>query len=305
MPQKLCVFVTLSTTLSTTTAYYPNGTITYVSTNGNVTNEALTYQPNGTVQDQNGTIVTDQGNISQFETYQEVWDSRPLQNYTDAATLYVANQQAILSHIGNQSSVNLFTSDYALDWFDYLGGYDVVLGQLGWNQSTTQNIALVRGAADMQNKSWGVMITWESLLAPYLQSGDEMYNEMRQAYESGAEYVVVFNYSPNGNGTGLLQDEHFAALQKFWTDVVQNPKDTNNVKAQDALVLPQNYGWGMRNPNDNIWGIWQVDNNSQQVWTTLQACLEKYGSKLDIVYDDSAYPVEGRYQHVYYWNQTI
>jgi hypothetical protein len=105
----------------------------------------------------------------------------------------------------------------------------------------------------MQNKGWGAMITWENLSAPYLSSGEQMYSEMRQAYTSGAEYVVVFNFSPNGNGTGLLREEHFAALQKFWKDVVLNRKETNNVTAQNVLVLPQNYGWGMRNPNDHIW----------------------------------------------------
>ena len=89
-----------------------------------------------------------------------------------------------------------------------------------------------------------------------------MYNEMRQSYESGAQYVVVFNYSPNNNGTGLLQGEHFAALQKFWSDIVQNPRETNNVTAQAALVLPNNYGWGMRSQNDNIWGLWQPDNSA-------------------------------------------
>lgn len=107
------------------------------------------------------------------------------------------------------------------------------------------------------------------------------------------------------NGTGLFQGEHFAALQSFWTNVVQNSSETNNVKARNAIVLPNDYGWGMRNPNDNIWGLWQPDNRSQQVWNALQASLSKYGSKLDIVYDDSTYPVAGRYQQVYYWNQTI
>ena len=143
-----------------------------------------------------------------------------------------------------------------------------------------------------------------------------MYDAMRQSYESGAEYVVIFNYAGQqilngGNGTsttsanGLLQDEQFAAIQKFWTDVVQNPNETNNAPAQYALVLPKNYGGGMRNQNDNIWGIWQPNATSQQVWNTLQAALSKYGSKLDIVYDDPAYPTAGRYQQVYYWNQTI
>ncbi|MGA3289944.1 MAG: hypothetical protein ABSD42_06895 [Candidatus Bathyarchaeia archaeon] len=291
------------------TFYYLNGTISYTTkncsaTDGTVTSQILMYQPDGTVQTDTGAVVTDAGNISQFEPYQKLLDSRPIQTYAQAANSFVSYEQSTLGSIGNQSDVKLFTSDYALDWFDYQGGYDVVLAQLGWNQSTTQNIALVRGAADMHDKSWGAMITWESQSAPYLQSGSQMYSEMKQAYEGGAEYVVVFNFASDIDSTaGLLQDQHYSALQSFWTDVVQNSSETNNVKAQDALVLPNDYGWGMRNPNDNIWGMWH-NNSSQQVWNALQASLSQYGSKLDIVYEDPAYPTAGRYQHVYYWNQT-
>ena len=285
------------------TNYYPDGTVMYYASSG--TGYSILYQPNGTVTDQYGNSVTDAGDISQFEPYPKLWDSRPIKTYADAAKLYVDTQQNSLASIRNQSSVKLFTSDYALDWYDYQGGYDVVLGELGWNQSTNQSIALVRGAADMQHKSWGAMITWESQSAPYMQSGDQIYNESRQAYESGATYVVVFNYSPNDNGTGLMQDEHFAALQKFWSDVVQNPQETNNARGQAAFVLPKDYGSGLRRPDDIIWGLWQPDNTSQQVWTALQASLSRYGSNLDIVYDDSTYPVAGAYSQVYYWNQTI
>ncbi|MGA2386573.1 MAG: hypothetical protein ABSG33_08570 [Candidatus Bathyarchaeia archaeon] len=296
------------------TSNYPNGTIVYVY------EDQITYQPNGEVINgtetvmtryPNGTYVTkynqpisDPGKISQFEPYQELWDSNPVQNYTEAADTFVSTEQQTLSSIGNQSDVELFTSDYGLYWWDYQGGYNVVLTELGWNQSTTQNIALVRGAADMQGKSWGAMIDWQNLSPIVLQSENQIYSEMKQSYQSGAEYVVAFNYSPNGNGTGLLQNPQFAAIQKFWTDVVQNPRDTNNVTGQDALVLPSDYGWGMRNQQDTIWGLWQPDNNSQQVWNALQASLSKYGSKLDIVYDDPAYPVAERYLHVTYWNQT-
>lgn len=129
---------------------------------------------------------------------------------------------------------------------------------------------------------------------------------MLQAYEAGAKYIVVFNYSPNGNGTGLLTDQHFSALQQFWTDTVQNKTVINGeIKAEAVLVLPKNYGGSLRGQPDNIWGMGLRDNRSTQVWAALQACLTKYGSKLDIVYDDSAYQVTGRYHYVYYWNQTI
>ena len=297
------------------TSNYPNGTSVYVY------EDQITYQPNGEVINgtevvmtgyPNGTYVTNRnqpisnpGNISQFEPYQELWDSRPLQTYNEAANAFVSTEQQTLSSIGNQSDINLFTSDYGLYWFDYLGGYNTVFAELFGTQTDAQTLALVRGAADMQDKSWGAMIEWANRASISLQTGDQMYSEMKQSYESDAEYVIVFNYSPSDNGTGLLQDEQFGAIQRFWTDVVQNPKDTNNVTAQDALVLPNDYGWGMRNQNDTIWGLWQPDNSSQQVWNALQASLSKYGSKLDIIYDDPAYPTAGRYQHVIYWNQTI
>ncbi len=292
------------------TFYYLNGTISYATrtwpaTGGTMTSRVLIYEIDGTVRTDNGALVTGEGNISQFEPYQELWDSRPIQTYSQAADNFVKTQQTTLSAIRNQSAVKLFTSDYALDWFDYEGGYDVVLAQLGWNQSTTQNIALVRGAADMQDKSWGAIITWENLSPSDLQNRTQMYSEMKQAYESGAQYVVIFNYAPDVDSTlGLLQSQQFDAIQSFWTSVVQNKSETNNVKGQDALVLPNDYGWGMRNPNDNIWGLWQSDNSSHQVWNVLQTSLSRYGSKLDIVYDDPSYPTAGRYQHVYYWNQT-
>jgi ABC-type glycerol-3-phosphate transport system substrate-binding protein len=146
-----------------------------------------------------------------------------------------------------------------------------------------------------------------------------MYNAMRQSYESGAEYVVVFNYRGDtpiigGNslsfnssvptGNCLLQASQFAAIQKFWKQVVENPRETNNVTTQDALVLPANFGGGMRTTVDGMWGIWHSNSTTQQVWNALQMALNKYGSKLDIIYDDPAYPTAGRYQHVVYWNQT-
>ena len=112
-------------------------------------------------------------------------------------------------------NVRLFTSDYALYWFDYQGGYDNVFAELFGMQTDAQTLALVRGAADMQDKSWGVMVEPASQSPLNLQTGDQIYNELQQAYEDGAEYGVVFNYAPNSNSTaGLLQDEQFNAIQK-------------------------------------------------------------------------------------------
>ena len=147
---------------------------------------------------------------------------RPLQNRDDFADSFVNTSQNTTNWIHEQTTGKVFTSDYALYWYDYLGGYDVVLAQLGWNRTETQDIALDRGAANLQGKDWGVIVTWKYNDSPYLENATEMYDQMHMAYEDGAKYIVVFNYSPNGNSTGLLQDEHFSAIQKFWNDTVQN-----------------------------------------------------------------------------------
>jgi hypothetical protein len=288
---------------STVLTYYTNGTINCTFDNGTSTIGPLNYFPDGTVQYENGTYMTDEGNISQFESYQQLWESNPIQTYAEAANDFVNTEHVALTSIGNESDVRLFTSDFGLYWFDYLSGYNTVFAELFGTQTDSETLALVRGASDMQNKSWGVMIEPASQSPITLQTGDQIYGELQQAYEDGAEYGVVFNYAPN-NTVGLLQDEQFAAIQKFWTDVVQSPKETDNVTAQDALVLPADYGWGMGSQNDTIWGLWRPDASSQQVWNSVQQSLAMYGSRLDIVYADPAYSTAGRYQRVSYWNQT-
>ena len=200
-----------------------------------------------------------------------------------------------------------FTSDYVLYWFDYKGGYDVILTQLGWNQSVTQQISLLRGAARMQNKDWGAIITWKYDKPPYLDSAGEIYSQLLNAYEAGAKYGIVFNYPQlDGNPYGVMTDEHFEALERFWTDVILKPKTTpNSPTAEAVLVLPSNYGFGLRRADDRIWGYWEPDEKSAQVWDISRKLLSEYGLRLDIIYEDQAFPVAGKYSQIYYWNQTL
>jgi hypothetical protein len=288
---------------------YPNGTTAVWVPLSNTT--IITYCPNGTITVQEHpanvlfTVENGSDRISQVESYSAILAKSPIKNCDEAAKIFVSNTHDTLEWLGNQS-VTILTSDYALYWWDYLSGYDVVLAQLGWNNTVAQEIGLARGAANLQSKSWGAIITWKYTEWPYLASSDEIYSQMRTAYECGAEYVVVFNYAENMTGPyGILQPEHFQALECFWNEVVQNPGVVHGgVKADAALVLPNNYGWGMRRPDDTIWGLWSADITSQQIWAQLQSKLQQYGSRLDIVYDDPAYPATGRYRQVYYWNQT-
>jgi len=235
-------------------------------------------------------------------------------NYTDASNQFVQGLKWWLNRRYYQnrtwtpapSDFHLFTYDYALYWFDYKAGYDTVFAEFGWNNTIAQEIGLVRGAAKMQNKSWGTIITWTYNHPPYLASGDDVFDQMRLSYECGAEYVVVFNYAKDLDGPyGILQDEHFEAMELLWNEVAQNPKVVyGGIEAEAVLVLPNNYGWGMRNPNDKIWGLWDVDDKSEQIWDMLQKYLEQYGTQLDIIYDDVEFPFEEKYSQIYYWNQT-
>lgn len=163
----------------------------------------------------------------------------PLQNFSETAEIFVHEINFVINRFGPKANFTYLTSDYVLYWFDYLGGYDAVLAQLGWNHTVEQDIGLVRGAANLQNKSWGTIITWKYTQEPYLASGQEIYDQMRLSYECGAEHVVVFNYAENMTGPyGTLQDEHFQALERFWRDTVQNPFVRHGtVKAEAALVL--------------------------------------------------------------------
>jgi hypothetical protein len=266
----------------------------------------LDYSPDGSVKKLSYPDYTEVPvGPSDVPSYQELLGLNPLQTYQDVADFFIdAYQDRLVCPKNN--SLQTFTSDYVLYWFDYKADYDVLLAQVGWNHTLAQDIALVRGAATLQDKPWGVIITWKYNHPPYLDTGEAIYNQMHTAYEAGAEYVVVFNYAEDMTGPyGTLQDEHFEALERFWNEVVQSSDVKHgSVAAEAVLVLPENYGWGMRDPADKIWGIWGPDENSQQIWNQCQSLLDQYGLGLDIVYFDPAYPVEGKYPQIYYWNQT-
>jgi len=243
--------------------------------------------------------------IPGFETYEDLLAARPFKDFDDAAQRFISHHQDRIENLKSKS-IEIFTSDYALYWFDYVSGYDVVLSQLGWNHTLEQDVALVRGAARMQNKDWGVIITWKYNRPPYLDNGTEVYEQMCMAYECGAKYIVLFNYFEEGAGPyGTIEEEHFWALERFWNEAV---KDSDVIQAsiepETVLILPNNYGWGMRWKEDKIWGVLKPDEKSLQIWNLLQNALTKHGLKLDIVYDDAEFPVTSQYQQIYSWNQT-
>ncbi len=206
------------------------------------------------------------------------------------------------------NNITTYTSDYLLYWYDFLGNYDTVFAQIIGSNTTENNkqISQIRGAANLQNKTWGTIITWSHLQPADLGTGETLHSQMLNAYNAGSKYIIIFDYPYNqtGNPYGILNDEHFSAIKKFWDQTVTR-QDPTAANAEAVLVLPKDYGWGIRNVDDRIWGIWPADNKAPIIWSSTQKLLAQYGLNLDIVYDDPAYPFEGKYREVYLWNQSL
>lgn len=218
-------------------------------------------------------------------------------DYENQSSYYVGYQSPRIQPYQN-IGVKTFTSDYGLYWFDYKSGYNAVFVELGGNNGSRQlPISLCRGAATSQGKDWGVMVTTRFYDGLILESGPELYKDLVLGYNSGAKYGIVFDYAltvlDSGKEMvpyqpteyGILQEDHFKALKNFWTYTQQNTQKQDNEKADIALVIPSDLGFGFRNANDFVWG---ADGNalSQQVWVNTNQYLSQYGTSVDLVYDD-------------------
>jgi hypothetical protein len=238
--------------------------------------------------------------------YRPVWEA---DNCTDASNQFVTMMNRSLINIaGNytrSANFQLFTSDYALYWFDYKAGYDVIFAEFGWNYSRQLNVALCRGAATAQNRDWGVIITWTYDKPPYIESGEELYDDVVLAYQNGAKYIIVFD--TNGNYThGILTEEHLEALKQFWQYTANNPRDSNGVSDRVAFALPKDFAYGFRGPSDKIWGLWPANDTSYELCVNLDGQLKYYGTKLDVIYDgDVSYNNMCIYSKITFWNGTV
>ena len=226
------------------------------------------------------------------------------ENYMESAETYVEKVYDEIEYYLN-SSARVFTADYGLYWFDYKARYDTVLAEFGWNHSRQLHVALCRGAAKVQNKDWGVIVTWTYWHPPYIESEDELYEDLVLAYRAGAKYVVIFDY-PKISEYGILTDKHFEALEKFWNYINNNPRKHGTLKGEVAYVLPQDYGFGFRSSSDTVWGLWNADDLSEKIWGDVNNLLDRYGSRLDVVYSDPEFNnvIKSCYNKLILWNET-
>jgi hypothetical protein len=252
-----------------------------------------------------GVYVSDEPGGRQFDST-NVRVVTEAENWSDAASQYVEGYndglQLFFSHFEESANVTAFTSDYLLHWFDYEAGWDVVFAEFGWNFSRQLHVALCRGAAAVQNREWGVIVTWTYRDTPYIEDAEELYRDLVLAYKNGAKYILVFNYPTNVTEYGILTDDHLDSMRKFWDYVNHFPQPTHASKT--AYVLPEDYGYGFRGPDDRIWGLWGPDELSAKVWNETNSLLAAYDKNLDIVYDTAELSREQRYEKLIFWNGT-
>ncbi len=234
----------------------------------------------------------------------------PSASYTDIENAYVGNLSYMVKFYQDFGHVNVTTADYGLYWFDYKSNYNTIYAEFVGNESRQRIIALDRGAATAFGRDWGVIVNWKYNQEPYLENDKELYNDLALAYSAGAKYAFVFSYPayPIGNQYGILQEEHFAALQRFWNTLHSNPASFGSNKANAVYIVPKNYGFGFRSPTDTIWGLKPADALSQKIYNDTNNLLPNiYGSRFDILYDEAEIiaPLLKNYTAIYYWNQTI
>ena len=259
-----------------------------------------------------GVYFDDEQGGKQLDKYDIRWVREgEAENHTDAAMQFVYHLHYWLnmkewrgsSFSYAPSDFRLFTSDYALYWFDYLAGYDVVFAEFGWNYSRQINVALNRGAATVLDRDWGVIVAWTYNNPPHIESGEELYDDLVYAYENGAKYGIIFD-SNEDYSASILREEHFDALERFWQYVQDHPRDEGYNEDRVAFVLPKDFAYGFRGPEDKIWGLWEADSTSLEISYHLGEFLTQYGNSLDVIYDDML-TMNEPYSKYIFWNGTI
>lgn len=69
-------------------------------------------------------------------------------------------------------------------------------------------------------------------------------------------------------------------------------------------MLPEDYGFGFRNSQDTIWGLWSADVSTSKICSDVNMLTQLKGAEFDILINNStlAKDVKGQYTELIYWN---
>jgi len=137
-----CWYFNNKTAYQVNNSYWPDGRIDSTFSNG-PNWVYVNYYPNGTiaahVPDYNA-YVTDiytSENITQcpvpIQPYEEILKQNPMRTYDDVAHAYTSFHKNRIESINKtliEAPILVSTADYGLYWWDYKGGYDLVLAEL-------------------------------------------------------------------------------------------------------------------------------------------------------------------------------
>ena len=145
---------------------------------------------------------------------------------------------------------------------------------------------------------------------PYLENGTELLVTYRwlTALEPNTPLSSATQPTQPSNQYGICRRNILRRLQRFWNTLHNNPASLGSNKAEAAYIVPKDYGFGFRSPNDTIWGLKPADDLSQKIYDDTNNILPSiYGSRFDVLYDEPEIiaPLLKNYTAVYYWNQTI
>lgn len=151
------------------------------------------------------------------------------------------------------------------------------------------------GVAYLQNKSWGTIITWKNSHIPYIDTSEKHLqpNADTRWFWCKLRHHLHLLHIPRMKPTRNHDRRAFWNHRKIleWCDK-KTEVIHGSTKADTILLLPKNYGCGMRNSEDKIWAI------ASQLPT-------QYGITLNIINNDQTFLVIDKYTQIYHWNQTI
>ena len=115
--------------------------------------------------------------------------------------------------------------------------------------------------------------------------------------------VGIYDSSQNYVGTTLTNPDYLTKLHDFWNYVHQNPGKHGSLKADTAVVLPEDYAFGFRSPTDSVWQYHSATSWTQKMYSDITALIGKDQSKIDVVYSDAQFQaaVRAAYSKVLYW----
>jgi parallel beta-helix repeat protein len=85
--------------------------------------------------------------------------------------------------------------------------------------------------------------------------------------------------------------------------VQHNSDKHGSFKADIAVILPEDYGFGFRSFDDSVWQYHQADNWTRKLYTDIANLANQNDSRIDLMYGDQEFQslIQTKYSRILYW----